>query len=495
VNKENKKSILILSMGSYLTMGVDLIQNLILVPIYINYFGTELYGLWIATGGIVSTFAFLDLGIASLSIQKISKNKSLNQLTKIGDNISTSLILITILATTIFSVGSYFSVQLLNIIPYDYDYHNILLLCFVISLLGLSAQLIGNVIEGILISLKKELYSKKAQVFSAVVGVIVLTYLTFKTKSITAIPIGLASRSILNLIINLTGLIKTIYIEKIYNLTPRRETVKEYLIIIPYLFLSKFFNALSGSIESIAITKFISPEVTTFYTVSKKLASFIRSIIDKIGGIIYPQIPRLDLNKLSAKKTVTKLFKFTQMIAFVFMSVYVISNEIFVNIWVSPEHYIGEKTSFLIACTLLIGFFTNYYNYCLGAINEFKFSSTISFIEAFLKSVFIYTILSYKMIDNMLIFSITVSFIFMIINLSRWRNKIHLNEIYKSFFVSIVLFLFVFTVKSYLFKDFKIDNNWLNFIILSFISFSIFSISYLMINKDLYSILKKNIFK
>ena len=202
MNKENKKSILILSIGSYLTMGVDLIQNLILVPIYINYFGTELYGLWIATGGIVSTFAFLDLGISSLSIQKISQNKSLNQLTKIGDNISTSLILISILAISIFSFGSYFSEQLLSIISFDLEYANILLLCFTISLLGLSAQLIGNVTEGILISLKKESYTKKAQVFSAVVGVIVLTYLTFKTKSISAIPIGLASRTVLNLRLN-----------------------------------------------------------------------------------------------------------------------------------------------------------------------------------------------------------------------------------------------------------------------------------------------------
>ena len=494
MNKENKKSILILSIGSYLTMGVDLIQNLILVPIYINYFGTELYGLWIATGGIVSTFAFLDLGISSLSIQKISQNKSLNQLTKIGDNISTSLILISILAISIFSFGSYFSEQLLSIISFDLEYANILLLCFTISLLGLSAQLIGNVTEGILISLKKESYTKKAQVFSAVVGVIVLTYLTFKTKSISAIPIGLASRTVLNLLINLIGLIKTIYIEKIFYLKPKRGTIKEYLSIIPYIFLSKFFNALSGSIEAVAITKFISPEVTTYYTVSKKLASFIRSLIDRIGGIIYPQISRIDLNKLNSKKTITQFFNFTQMIAFILMSVYIIVNEIFVNIWVSPEHFIGERTSFLIACALLISFFTNYYNYCLGAINKFKSSGIISFIEAFIKSVFIYVILSYKMIDNMLIFSITVSFIFMIINLSRWRSKIHLNEIYKSFFVSIILFLFVFIVKSYLFKDFKIDNNWLNFIILSFISFSIFSISYLMINKDLFIIFKKKYF-
>lgn len=495
VTKENKKSILILSLGSYLTMGVDLIQNLILVPIYISYFGTELYGLWIATGGIVSTFAFLDLGIASLTIQKISKNKSLNLLNKIGDNISTSLILISILAISIFSIGSYFSEDLLNIISYDIRYADVLMLCFVVSLLGLSLQLVGNVTEGILISLKQESYAKKAQVFSAVIGVIILTYLTFKTKSVSAIPIGLASRSALNLLINIIGLIKTIYIERIFILSPKTQTIKEYLIIIPYLFLSKFFNALSGSIESIAITKFISPEITTYYTVTRKLASFIRSVIDKIGGIIYPQVARLDFREKTTIILTTQFFKFTQMIAFTFMSVYVIVNEKFVNIWVSQEHYLGSKTSFLIAFSLLIGFFTNYYNYCLGAINEFKFSSKISFVEALIKSVFIYIILSFKMIDNMLIFSIFVSVVFMVVNLFKWKNKVYLIEIYKSFSISLVLFLVIYMLNSYLIKDLIIDDNWLNFILLSFCSFTFISILFLMINRDLFIIIKKNIYK
>ena len=83
----------------------------------------------------------------------------------------------------------------------------------------------------------------------------------------------------------------------------------------------------------------------------------------------------------------------------------------------------------------------------------------------------------------------------MVVNLFKWKNKVYLIEIYKSFSISLVLFLVIYMLNSYLIKDLIIDDNWLNFILLSFCSFTFISILFLMINRDLFIIIKKNIYK
>jgi len=60
---------------SYLNTGTSMLSNLILVPLYLLYFGKEQYGLWLVILSIVSYLGFSNLGIAqSVSNYVASKN-------------------------------------------------------------------------------------------------------------------------------------------------------------------------------------------------------------------------------------------------------------------------------------------------------------------------------------------------------------------------------------------------------------------------------------
>ncbi len=72
-----RKTIKILTIGNYSVMIIDIIQGLAFVPLYLNYIGERLYGLWLGTGGILAILAFLDMGMASLTIQRISREYGL----------------------------------------------------------------------------------------------------------------------------------------------------------------------------------------------------------------------------------------------------------------------------------------------------------------------------------------------------------------------------------------------------------------------------------
>ena len=52
------------AVASYLNTAVSLLSNLVLVPMYLLYFGKEEYGLWLVVLSIVSYLGFSNLGIA-----------------------------------------------------------------------------------------------------------------------------------------------------------------------------------------------------------------------------------------------------------------------------------------------------------------------------------------------------------------------------------------------------------------------------------------------
>ena len=71
----SSKRIVAGTLVSYINTGISMLSNLILVPMYLLYFGREQYGLWLVILSIVSYLGFSNLGIAqSVSYFVASKN-------------------------------------------------------------------------------------------------------------------------------------------------------------------------------------------------------------------------------------------------------------------------------------------------------------------------------------------------------------------------------------------------------------------------------------
>ena len=51
---------------SYFNVGISILTNLILVPMYLHYLGKEQYGLWLVVLSMVSYLGLSNLGIAQV---------------------------------------------------------------------------------------------------------------------------------------------------------------------------------------------------------------------------------------------------------------------------------------------------------------------------------------------------------------------------------------------------------------------------------------------
>lgn len=64
------RAVSLLAAGGWLATLIYTAQSILLVPLYLQYLGSTLYGLWLASGGVLVWLAMMDFGIAALTTQR-----------------------------------------------------------------------------------------------------------------------------------------------------------------------------------------------------------------------------------------------------------------------------------------------------------------------------------------------------------------------------------------------------------------------------------------
>lgn len=425
-----RKSVKILAIGNYAMLVLDIIQGLAFVPLFIHYLGDRLYGLWLGTGGILAVLSFLDLGMASLNIQRVAREYGKKNYIGIGKYFFNGMIISSAFMTILFFFGLIISYKL-NVF-FEITNEEFLLLsdAFLIAIISIILQLQNNVVEGTLNALQKPLFGKISAIIANILGIIVTYILLVHKFSVLAIPIGLLVRSGTALLPNFMFLLLLFIKNRIKIISFDKNIIKDYLSLTPSIFLSKFGTSLVGNIEPTLITMFVSPQIAVYFSVTKKAAGLLRTILDRVGGILFPSFAHLyaENNVVKLKTLFEQLIKSLIPVSIAFFALYFLLNKLFVNLWVGSEYYLGDLITLLISFSLLLSFYSNVTSYLLGSTGDIKYPSFLIFLESIIKVLLLYFLLLIFGIYGLPIAVIIASFLFLIKYINRWN--IHLKFSY-----------------------------------------------------------------
>ena len=65
-----KRASIVNLIRSYAFILIEIIRGVIMIPIYLQYIDSRLYGAWLATGSIIVLMGLSDFGLSSLIVQK-----------------------------------------------------------------------------------------------------------------------------------------------------------------------------------------------------------------------------------------------------------------------------------------------------------------------------------------------------------------------------------------------------------------------------------------
>nr|WP_298994245.1 MATE family efflux transporter [uncultured Polaribacter sp.] len=429
-NPSRKKTVKILAIGNYLTLALDVVQGLLFVPIFLNFLGSRMYGLWLGTGGVIAVLSFLDMGIATLCVQRVAREYGKKNYNKIGLYFFNGILINLGFMLIMFLAGFMISLFLNYFFELNASEYKELSGAFLIALLALILALINNTVEGTLNSLQKPVFPKIVQVLGVVLSIITTYVLLIYDFGVIAIPIGMLVRYLFALLPNIVFLTILFYKNNIPIIKFDFLTIKDYLNLSPSLFLSKLGTSLVSNIEPTLINIFITPEIAVYYSVTKKGGGLVRTILDRIGGIIYPSLSHLHASDdgKEFKKLVVNLVKIIFPITLIGFLMFIIINGLFVDLWVGSENFLGYLMTFLIALSLMFGFLSNFSSYLISTTGDIKYPSIMVFFESIAKLICLYLFLSILGIRGLPLSLFIVSFIFFIVYLRRWRNHIGLNQ-------------------------------------------------------------------
>lgn len=426
-----KKSVKILAIGNYTMLVLDVIQGLVFVPIFIHFLGNRLYGLWLGTGGILAALSFLDLGMASLNIQRVAREYGRKNFSGIGKYFFNGILISSVFMFILLIAGFIISHNLNRLFNITDKEFQVLSSAFLLAIASIIIQLQNNIVEGTLNALQKPLFGKISGIIANVSSIIITYLLLINKFSVISISIGLLIRSGFAFLPNLIYLCVLFRKNNIKIISFDGNIIKDYLTLTPSIFLSKFGTSLVGNIEPTLITMFVSPQVAVYYSVTRKVGILIKTVLDRIGGIFYPSLSHLfaENNIQKFRMYLIKLIEVLLPVSVALFSLYFLVNEIFISIWVGDKNYLGDSITLLISVSLFLSFFSNGSSYLLSTTGDIKYPAFLIFLESLTKIILLYIMLIMFGVYGLPVAIIISSTLFLIKYIIRWN--MHLKIYYK----------------------------------------------------------------
>ncbi len=343
---------------SYLNTAVSLSSNLILVPMYLFYFGKEEYGLWLVVLSIVSYLGFSNLGIAQSVANLVASANAKNNFDGIKIIAATGFWLYACIVFVVMVIVycGLFVVPVEDFLNVPESLKNVVIPVLVISsasfLLKLPLTIFNVTLRSLNLIYKEQLFG--------------LAFTIIQTAGVVVILLSGTGIVGLSIVYGLTGLISSLVLglylyKSIPGFSISRKFVSRKMVgslISPgmYFFLLQLGGAFIAGTDNIVITATIGVAEVASYAVAFQVCYIAIRLISVITASALPSITSIyasnDRDQLSILyiQILRSCFGFGLLIIFVMLSV---GPSLMVK-WVGVENYVGNTTFYLLVCYAFI---------------------------------------------------------------------------------------------------------------------------------------------
>jgi O-antigen/teichoic acid export membrane protein len=455
-----KKATLIQLIGGYLNTVIVVIQGLILIPLYINYIGLHTYGLWLASGGVIGMLGMINFGFGSMMIQRIASSYSSKDFAGISRYFTNGLIVYFLICLLYFVIGRLFSSFMPLILNISGDEARLLVVNFNLMIIGMMIAIFNECLKGLSQSLLRPLVPLISMIIGRVLGIVVTIWMLTNDFGLSSIPTGFVVTEVIIFIVNFIYSLRLSIKHSLFFYT-NLETIKEYISMSPFFFMTKVGNIISIQSQPLFITMFIGPEITSIYMIIRRAAEIMLYLMRVINASIMGTFAHLfnDSDKNKSSEVAEIILTATSIVGIIGFSVYVAMNNNFVLLWIDNNLIIDNNLTIAIALSFLATALRGIMGQMLYGIGDFKTPSVIALFEGLFAALMSIIFLNFFGVIGVAVSLLLSSVISILIISARVKEKILLRVEIKDVIKLILAAIFVFSL-SYIFslESFKIDT-------------------------------------
>ena len=363
--------------GGWLSNCILIVQGILFIPLYLQELDSELYGYWLATGGVLTWFAMVDLGAAGITQQRCASAYARNDLQSVVDYFWHGLAVMAAVGAIFAGLILYFSGKIPRWIGVPFEHTELVSGCFLLAAASVYCFLFISLLRSFCAGLQRNEVHSAVDFLGNLTSITVI-YITLKYLNwgLWSIPAGAFFKRILELSVN--SLYVCYLISKVEQKTIWQKSIfRDYRKATTALLAAKSTSSFVGSLPNILLARTLGPEFAVIYTITIRPLDIIGAFVNRVNSSLFstfshfysaPNIEPQRFHDLGRK-----ICLFFGGGCYAALLLYSLFNEAFVRIWVGSDQFAGQAFTGLAAVATFLRFKSNLFEGLAantGAISE-----------------------------------------------------------------------------------------------------------------------------
>jgi len=346
-----RRSSMIVIAGTQTMVLLSIINNLVLMPVYLRYIDDAMLGSWMALIGAAAFIGLADFGVGSLLTQRTATLLGGNESEGLAKTIVSGLTALVGLATAAFALFFVIAPFVPQLLGFKSVGAEQLTLAFRLACLNGALMLVLCGVGAILLGVQRPKVYMFSMVLAQIVCMAVTLGLLYVNAGIIALPIGMLSGTITAFAVTVTDLVVIVRSESIRAHLKFDARVFKYLLkSSSALFTAKIFKLASTQCLGLLVAFVVGASYVVIFEITRKAALMVVDIGTKVIASIFPGLAHLsgadELEKFHHIGRLTvRLVLFFGLIG---AGGILLLNHEFVRLWVGDQYYGGAVLTGLI---------------------------------------------------------------------------------------------------------------------------------------------------
>lgn len=447
---------------SYVNIIIQVIINLVYIPLLLKYLGKETYGIYQYFLVIISYMSILEGGLSNSIIRFYSEYTQQKKVAKAANLIAMAIRIYFIICVILFIIGIFIFLNLNNIMTFNLIEKNDIRFAFLILLFNLIVSIGSIVFTAILNVNEKFIQLRLLTLISNILPVIIILLLVEKYNTILLIAV---TQFIINILISVykfyycKKFIKVKIELKQWNWGLFKRLISLSLSVLLVMIADQLFWR-----SNLLILGFYNRlDDIVMYSIATSIFINFITIGNVIPGIFSVKFLKLLSERIDLSQTFLKISRYQFILLSLIFSVFCIFGKEFISLWIGKEYIIVYPITIIFLISIMIDLCQSMLQVIMQFHNIYWYKSymyiilsiiNLAFIS-FLISIFNVNILTIAMLTSLLMFMGNSLFL----NYICYKKlNINLKNFWIETFINLLKLLMVVIFAYYINEKFIIDS-------------------------------------
>jgi O-antigen/teichoic acid export membrane protein len=360
----------------FLNVGfvISIFNGILIIPLYLHYIDSSMYGAWLATGNILTWITVVDPGVGDVLLQKVAFAIGKDDKKEIGVAIASGILISAGLFILSVIIGYSFSFFIGDIAKINPLYRADIISSFRIALWGTAFGLLADTFRNIVLAYQKTKVNGMFLYSVIVLAIILNIVLLILHFGVFALAYAALFRGVATFGYSLVLTILLIKKNKVH-LKFQPAYFKSFSKIFAFTFSSRLFETIATNIDLILVSRYLGSASVTVLDLSRRPLKLVSNLANNVTISMLPALPHLfgsgQMEKI--RVTVMRIWITVLWISCFLIAGFILFNYSLTANWVGKQFWIGNKNNIIMCLSfflLSIGYNLSNITYSMGDIRN-----------------------------------------------------------------------------------------------------------------------------